>query len=187
MGITVSPLPSGGGGSLPQLPIWTYKGGANPTINAGEFGFDNADPSASTHIFFSINSKNGPSIDLSTLLEELGYCYFVLTDASGKPYVGTIVSLYTSTVNYVELYFNWITNPPSLQGDYAFSLGPSPSLVTGVNGHNGPGAVTVNDADVMSASGINPIADGTYSVTGPNTIGSITFMDGRCTAYTPGT
>lgn len=133
------------GGGAAQLPSWTYLSGASPTIVPGKFGFDTASVGAATHLFLSNFAKNNSTVDLSSVLSTYPYYLIWLTDASGKSWAANIYALDSSTVDYTEFYFNWITVPTTLSGDYALSLAPASSFVTSVNGSNG--AITVVPPD----------------------------------------
>jgi hypothetical protein len=156
-----------------QLPTWTYDPSLSGTPAPGFFQTSGSDPSAITQIIFNVTPKYG-GFTLHNLFAALQNTFvLVMTKNTGEAYSwyitgganfsGSVVSFNTSNAD---------SDTDSLSGDYPVSFGPTPTT-------------TPTIANILSVSGITPVADGTYTIVGPGGNGSITFVQGICTAFAP--
>ncbi len=195
----VNPNPPGvsSGSSTPGLPVWTYSG-VGTTPAAGHFQTDNSDPNVPVNIYFNVTPKIGGMDSADLFTYSTANLLIVLTSSSGKAYVFQATALGTESGGVVTILGQWnpVNDGVALSGDYSVSFAPAPQ--------NPP-----HLSDVLSASSITPIADGTVDgiTTAEGTVtantpptsgdgtfsisgslgGSITILNGRVTAFTPAT
>lgn len=174
-GLTLSPaVANGGGGSANLLPVWTFDSGMGGPPS-GTFQTNNAAPSSTTSLTFSDTTKTGTSGWMTYLgnlvyspsgLKAFGMCFTSLTTGKASVFevTGTNPGNGVVTIGAIAIsdHDNW-------SGDYALSFIPYVNQIE----------------SVLVQSGLTPISDGTYSIAGPNSPGTITFSRGICTAYTP--
>lgn len=122
--------PSGGGSSIPQLPIWTFDAGTGANPASGKFQLSNADPSLSNTLWLNITPKNGglDSTGLFTYGARTGMV--ILTSSTGKSYMYQYTAVPTELLGVITVAMSvGIADSTILSGDYTFSFAPQNPLV----------------------------------------------------------
>lgn len=151
------------------LPVFTHVNGGSATPASGTFT-TNADTfNGTTTIHMSSNYKDGDD-NFGRNFAYLGYGVMVFSGV-GSDIIGWIVTAIagvTDDVITLTGHFGY-SYAGDWSGDYAISMMP--------------GVVNLSIDQVLNTSGINPVADGTYTVgIGGSTNGTITIASGVITA-----
>lgn len=167
-------VPSGGSGSATNCALsWTFEDEAYGVPSSGRFRVNNATPADITDIAFSNVSANGTTIsDTDGFLPAVNQGYLLMTPKGGGQslLLGNFSNGGTSPGGFARGGGSVIggVSPVALSGEYfltVFPVVPAPPI-----------------GDVLGASSITPIDDGTYTVSigtmGISQDGTITTQSG---------
>lgn len=154
---------SGGGGSTPGLPVWTYTAGAQASA---KLTTDNSNPVDTTAIALNDTPKNGGSV--TAVLDKLGSgTVIVLTASTGKSQFFRHTAAPVNAGGVTSYTVAWIGGDTTAwSGDYQVSFGFSTDFLTYVATVNGAsGAITIVPPDTGWTA---PESGGDKAATLPN-------------------